>query len=378
MNIFPRRKDLPAQVDPDPEREAPPEPSPAVMAELDEAGEEGRRRTRRGSRGGRGRRRTTDGVDGVEAAEGSEAVAEANGVVEAGDAPIAEAPARAPRRRTPRAATVTEVSEAAAPAEGEPAAEEPKPRRTRARGKPETAVTEVQAELPAPEPARPARTSRAASTPASTAAAPGGDTASILRAMERQSAQIEQLLRLQEDNARRGGGASGGTMAPPQRVGIFVDAANIELACDRLRARFDWGKVLRMLTRDRQLIRAVAYSPVHDDPGVSMETQRFAEPFLGRGFKVVTKALKRFSDGSVKANVDIELALDVVAMLDRLDVVCLVSGDGDFQPLVEFVQSRGVRCEVVAVAQSAAMNLKNAADEYIDLAQAQRLKEIRV
>jgi len=374
LNIFPRRKDLPAQVDPEPEREAPPEPSAAVMAELDEAAEEGRRRTRRGSRGGRGRRRTTDGVEGAEpTTETAEAVD-----IDA-EAPAVEAPARAPRRRTPRAAAVAEVTEAATPAEAEPAAEEPKPRRSRARGKPEAAVTEVQAELPAPEPARPVRAPRAAAaTPASPALAPAGDTSSILRAMERQSAQIEQLLRLQEENARRGGGGATGTMAPPQRVGVFVDAANIELACDRLRARFDWGKVLRMLTRDRQLIRAVAYSPVHDDPGVSIETQRFAEPFLGRGFKVVTKALKRFSDGSVKANVDIELALDVVAMLDRLDVVCLVSGDGDFQPLVEFVQSRGVRCEVVAVAQSAAMNLKNAADEYIDLAQAQRLKEIRV
>lgn len=235
------------------------------------------------------------------------------------------------------------------------------------------------AEEPAPAAAAPpARTPSARggghATPAPVSNG-SGDTALILKAMERQSAQIEHLLRLQEDSGRRGGGGTT-TVAPPQRVGIFVDAANIELACDRLRARFDWGKVLRMLTHERQLVRAVAYSPVHDDPGVSMETQRFAEPFLGRGFKVVTKPLKRFSDGTVKANVDIELALDVVAMLDRLDIVCLVSGDGDFQPLVEFIQSRGIRCEVVAVAQSAAMNLKNAADEYIDLAS--RLKDIRV
>jgi uncharacterized LabA/DUF88 family protein len=159
------------------------------------------------------------------------------------------------------------------------------------------------------------------------------------------------------------------------RVGVFVDAANIELACDRLRSRFDWGKVLALLTKDRQLVRALAYSPVHDDPNVSMETQRFAEPFLDKGFKVVTKPLKRFSDGTIKANTDIEMALDVVAMLDRLDVVCIVSGDGDFQPLVEYVQRHGVRCEVVAVASSTAGNLRHAADAYIDLQQ--RLKEIR-
>ena len=174
---------------------------------------------------------------------------------------------------------------------------------------------------------------------------------------------------------RRSPGSPGATIAPPSRVGIFVDAANIELACDRMRARFDWGKILRMLTYNRSLVRAIAYSPVHDDPNVSIETQRFVEPFLDKGFKIVTKPLKRFQDGTIKANVDIELALDVITMLDRLDVVCLVSGDGDFQRLVEVVQSRGVRVEVVSVGSSTAGNLRNAADAFIDLQQ--RLKDIR-
>ncbi len=159
-------------------------------------------------------------------------------------------------------------------------------------------------------------------------------------------------------------------------MGIFVDAANIELASDRMRARFDWKKILEMLTRDRVLVRAIAYSPVHDDPGVSIETQRFVEPFLDRGYKVVTKPLKRFQDGTVKANVDIELALDVIEMLDRLDVVCLVSGDGDFQRLVEVVQAKGVRVEVVAVGSSTASNLRHAADHYIDLQG--KLRDVRV
>jgi uncharacterized LabA/DUF88 family protein len=75
-----------------------------------------------------------------------------------------------------------------------------------------------------------------------------------------------------------------------------------------MRARFDWGKILRMLTQNRTLVRALAYSPVHDDPNVSIETQRFVEPFLDKGFKIVTKPLKRFHDGTIKANVDIELA----------------------------------------------------------------------
>ncbi len=94
------------------------------------------------------------------------------------------------------------------------------------------------------------------------------------------------------------------------------------------------------------------------------------------GFKIVTKPLKRFQDGSIKANVDIELALDVVAMTERLDVVCLVSGDGDFEKLVELVQGKGVRVEVVSFGSSTAGNLKQAADSFIDLQS--RLRDVRV
>ncbi|MBI2765537.1 MAG: NYN domain-containing protein [Chloroflexi bacterium] len=355
LNIFPRRKETATQTVPvlEPEVQLP-EPSPEALDNL----EEPKKRTRRGSRGGRGRSRA--GMTTELAAD----EAESDGAVaplpepEAVEMPVAR---RAPRTRTTAA---SRAAEAAAAAEAAPVAEvgpaalaEPvaEPRARRARGR-------------AAAPAADGVTPPAGLT---------GDTAAILRAIEAQQRQIEQLIRLQEEAARRGSHGPGGAVAaPPARVGVFVDSANIELACDRLRARFDWGKVLAMLTKDRQLVRAVAYSPVHDDPGVSMETQRFAEPFLGKGFKVVTKALKRFSDGSVKANVDIELALDIVTMLDRLDVVCLVSGDGDFQPLVNYVQNKGVRCEVIGVGTSTAMNLKNAADEYIDLAQ--RLKEVRV
>ncbi|MXY87818.1 MAG: NYN domain-containing protein [Dehalococcoidia bacterium] len=160
------------------------------------------------------------------------------------------------------------------------------------------------------------------------------------------------------------------------RVGVFVDSANVELARDRTRGGrpIDWGLVLDRVTEGRRLVRAIAYSPVHDDPGVSRETQRFVEPFLGKGFKIVTKPLKRFADGSIKANVDIELALDVITMADRLDVAVLASGDGDFQHLVEVLQSRGIRVEVAGLGQSVAGNLKRAADQYIELDFAQKKK----
>ncbi len=333
LNIFPRRKE-PAEQAPATEIEQPlPEPSAEALADR-------KRPARRGSRGGRGRGRGQAAESAV--TEAAEAVAV--------ETPKAPASRRAPRRRPATAAA--EAPPATAEEEAAPAA----------------TVTE-------PAEARPKRPPRQRGAAVEAERVPDGTTAGILRAIEQQNRKIDQLIKLQEDLSHRGGGGAG-PIAPPARVGIFVDAANVELAADRLRSRFDWAKVLKLLTKDRLLVRAIAYSPVHDDPGVSIETQRFVEPFLDKGYKVVTKPLKRFQDGTIKANVDIELALDIVTMLDRLDVVCLVSGDGDFQRLVELVQSRGVRVEVVAVGSSTAANLRHAADEYIDLQG--RLREIRV
>jgi uncharacterized LabA/DUF88 family protein len=151
-------------------------------------------------------------------------------------------------------------------------------------------------------------------------------------------------------------------------VGVFVDVANVELAVDKLNRRVSWSKVLKKLSKDRHLICAVAYSPVHEDINVSMESQRFTEPFVNQGYRIVAKPLKKFSDGTVKANVDIEMTIEILEMLERLDVLCLVSGDGDFEPLVRTAQAKGVKVEVVSVGQATAMALKRASDKFIDLA----------
>jgi len=274
---------------------------------------------------------------------------------------------RAPRRRRPKAEAHAEVvAEVAALAPVAPAAI------AGARRKPVASAETSDAPVARPSRRKPAPVvdDGHPTTPLSDAGA-----ASVLRAIDIQNRQVEHLIQLQEEMAKRiGSGAS--VVAPPLRVGVFVDAANVELAIDRLRTRLDWGKVLKVLTDGRRLVRAMAYSPIHDDPTVSMETQRFVEPFLDKGYKIVTKPLKRFQDGTIKANVDIELALDIITMLDRLDVVCLVSGDGDFQRLVEVVQSRGVRVEVVGVGTSVAGNLRNSADAFIDLAT--RTRELKL
>jgi uncharacterized LabA/DUF88 family protein len=325
LNIFPRRQTTAAPAI-EPEK-ALPEPSPEVL--------EPKPAARRGTRGGRGRRKPGEAAA-TTTAKAEPATAELAPVKESAE----EKPKPAPRRRAAAA------KEAAPEEKPEPEAK-PAARTRRGRG-----------EKAAETPAAPAQ---APSTPATM-----GDLSPLLKAIEAQAKQLEQLVRAQEELARKIP-AAGGSMTAVARVGVFVDAANIELACDRLRARINWKKLLDYLTDGRQLVRAIAYSPVHDDPGVSLETQRFAEPFMDRGFRVVTKPLKRFADGSIKANVDIEMTLDIMEMLDRLDVVILASGDGDFQRLVEVVQSRGVRVEVVSVGTSTASQLRNAADKFIDI-----------
>ena len=110
--------------------------------------------------------------------------------------------------------------------------------------------------------------------------------------------------------------------------------------------------------------------------GIRYETQRFVAPFLRAGYKLVTKPLKRFSDGSAKGNFDIELAVDIVTMSERLDLVVLVSGDSDFERLIQLIQSRGVRVEVVAFASNVSTELVNIADVFIDINQ--HIEHLRV
>lgn len=178
--------------------------------------------------------------------------------------------------------------------------------------------------------------------------------------MHRSMASLEARL----SSTIRRPGQSG---LPLPRVGIFVDVPNVVYTAERRRVVIDFGRMLEFLSRDRELVRASAYAPISDDPMVPLASQKFVQPFVDHGYRIVTKPLKRFADGSIKANFDVELAIDVLTMSDRLDVVSLVSGDGDFRRLVELVASKGVRVEVVSFAESTSAELRAVADDYIDI-----------
>jgi uncharacterized protein (TIGR00288 family) len=159
------------------------------------------------------------------------------------------------------------------------------------------------------------------------------------------------------------------------RVGIFVDVPNVMYAAERRRIAVDFERLRDFLTQGRELVRASAYAPISDDPQAKLETQKFVQPFVGKGYRIVTKPLKRYGDGTMKANFDVELAIDILTMCDRLDVVSLVSGDGDFRRLVELVTSRGVRVQVVGFAESMSADLRTVADEYVEIGE--HLKELK-
>jgi len=185
--------------------------------------------------------------------------------------------------------------------------------------------------------------------------------------MERQIALLRNIERSLIALDRRLSGGQSGSAANQPRVGVFVDVPNVIYAAERIGYTVDFGKMLALLTRNRELVRASAYAPVSDDPQMRLETQKFVAPFVNRGYRIITKPLKRFADGTMKGNFDVELAMDVLTMADRLDVVCLVSGDGDFHRLVEMVASKGVRVEIIAFSASTSAELRTSGDEYIDL-----------
>lgn len=188
--------------------------------------------------------------------------------------------------------------------------------------------------------------------------------------LQRQTALLKTMEQAMTSLLRRGGGGgAGGSVAAQQRAAVFVDVPNIVYAADRIGVEIDWGKVLNFLTRNRQLVRATAYAPVTDDPRQRMEMQRFVQPFYNLPYRILTKPLKRFGNGEIKANFDVELAIDVITMADRLDVVCLVSGDGDFRRMVELAQVKGSRVEVLAFSSSTAGELRTVCDDYIDFTQ---------
>ena len=151
-----------------------------------------------------------------------------------------------------------------------------------------------------------------------------------------------------------------------QRVGVFVDVQNMYYSAKNLySAKVDFGKVLNEAVNDRPLVRAFAYV-IKADVGLEKE---FFEALHHRGFEVRAKELQVFYDGSKKGDWDVGLCMDAVRLVPKIDVMILVSGDGDYIPLIEYARSQGVKTEVVAFGKTASSMLFEEADEVLDMSQ---------
>jgi uncharacterized LabA/DUF88 family protein len=165
-----------------------------------------------------------------------------------------------------------------------------------------------------------------------------------------------------------------------ERVALFIDGANLYAAARALGFDIDYKRLLEVFSDRCNLVRSLYYTALIEDQEYS-PIRPLVDWLDYNGYTMVTKPTKEFTDATgrrkVKGNMDIELAVDVMEMLEHLDHVVLFSGDGDFRRLVESIQRRGRRVTVVSTLRSQppmiADELRRQADIFVDLADLQTL-----
>ena len=151
-----------------------------------------------------------------------------------------------------------------------------------------------------------------------------------------------------------------------QRVGIFIDTQNMyHSARDLFNARVNFGRLVEEVVADRRLVRAVAYV-IRTATG---EEKPFFDALKHAGIETREKDLQIFIGGGKKADWDVGLVIDAIRIAPLLDVVIIVSGDGDFVPLVEYLKYHGLQVEVAAFRGTTATKLVEAADSFTDLSE---------
>jgi uncharacterized LabA/DUF88 family protein len=150
-----------------------------------------------------------------------------------------------------------------------------------------------------------------------------------------------------------------------QRIGVFVDVQNMYYSGRYMyNSKVNFKALLNEAVQGRTLIRAIAYVIRTEDVG----REEFFKVLENMGYEIKAKDIQIFVDGSKKGDWDIGIAMDMIEMAPRLDTLVLISGDGDFIPLVEHLQrAMGCRVEVIAFGKSASGKLKEAANSFVDL-----------
>lgn len=150
-----------------------------------------------------------------------------------------------------------------------------------------------------------------------------------------------------------------------QRVAVFIDTQNLYHSAKNLyHARVNFAAIMKDAVAGRNLIRARAYVVTTE----TEEEKSFFEALGKMGIEIRTKDLQVFFGGAKKADWDVGLAVDAIKLAPKVDAVTIVSGDGDFVPLVEYLkENMGCQVEVIAFGKSTSSRLIDSADDFLDL-----------
>ena len=148
------------------------------------------------------------------------------------------------------------------------------------------------------------------------------------------------------------------------RVGVFVDVSNMYHSAKNLyKSRVNFRELLKLATANRQLVRAIAYVIKSD----TKEEKSFFDALEKAGYELKSKDLQIFPGGMKKGDWDVAIAIDAITLSKLVDVVVIVSGDGDYEPLVDFLKFNGTIVEVVGFNRSTSARLIEAANNFLDL-----------
>jgi len=149
-----------------------------------------------------------------------------------------------------------------------------------------------------------------------------------------------------------------------QRVAFLIDTQNMYHSAKHIHgARLAFAKVVDVIADHRPIIRAIAYVA----KSKTGEEQAFFDALTGAGIELKIKDVQEFMSGAKKADWDVGMAVDAVKLAEKVDVIVLLTGDGDFVPLVEYLHGRGVIVEVAAFSESTNAQLKAIADRFFDI-----------
>lgn len=150
-----------------------------------------------------------------------------------------------------------------------------------------------------------------------------------------------------------------------QRVAVLIDVQNLYHSAKNLyNARVNFQEAVKQAVAGRQLVRAIAYV-IRTESG---EEKPFLEALVKMGIETRLKDLQIFPGGIKKADWDVGIAMDAVKLSNRIDALVLMSGDGDFIPLIDFLHEvHGIQVEVMAFGRSSSQRLRDTADDFSDL-----------